>query len=75
MKYFQSLENLANIFKNLGDYKKLLDKILETMIELIHMLTFYKLLLILELMPICNINSPVLVVKYLGPVDSAMKKN
>ena len=32
-------------------------KILETMIELIHMFTCYKLLLILGLIPICNINS------------------
>ena len=51
--------NLANIFKNLGDYKKLLSKILkilETMIELIHMFTCYKLLLILGLITICNVD-------------------
>ena len=39
-----SLENLSNIFKNLGDYKTLLDKIskiLESWNGLIHMLIFY----------------------------------
>ena len=43
-----------------GDHKKWLDKILkilETQSELIHMLTCYKLLLILELIPICNVIS------------------
>ena len=55
-----SLENLANIFKNLGEYRKLLDKflkILETRSELIHMFTCYKLLLIVGLIPICNLIS------------------
>ena len=41
----------------MGDYKKLLDKILkifETQSELIHMSTCYKLLLILGLILICH---------------------
>ena len=57
---YTSLENLSNIFKNFGDYKKLLDKILkilETMIELIHMFTCYKLLLIIGLILISNVDS------------------
>ena len=47
--YVASLENLSNIFKIPGDYKKLLNmilKTLETQSELIHMLTCYKLQLI-----------------------------
>ena len=55
------MENLSNIFKNLGDHNKLPNNILETKIELIYIGIYlhvsYKLLLILGLIPISNIKT------------------
>ena len=54
-----SLENLSNIFKILGDYKKLLDKILETQ----EWINPYAYMLQIQtatnlgLIPMCNVNS------------------
>ena len=60
ISFVSSLENLSSFFDNLRDYKMLLDtilKILETKSELIHISTCSKLLVILELIPICDVDS------------------
>ena len=55
-----TLERWQIFARFLGDYKKLqvkILKILETLSELIHKFTCYKLLLNLESIPICNVVS------------------